>query len=277
MVKESGKNNFFRRRYVAPALAAVAGLSLTVAIACSGDITDTISPTTTPSTPTSGLESVVQEEIITYDMAKNDESLRQEYLNQVLMDRSKHGDKMWNAFANLIYDPEFDLLATEYGDKGLHDVANRLRAFADEDFIPLMGGLYTGENGVPLDIHVSRDAFEVTQSEDELFTVLDNESVNADLYFSGNIYLIELEEDLNLNSDYLFNLALEVLGYEKEFYNIEIGIRKVSPGFLRGVDAPAKSAYAELLQFSRLNNDDGKFAKAVIDAIESRPTLKYFK
>ena len=136
---------------------------------------------------------------------------------------------------------------------------------------------YFGKKGVPLPVYVSKYAFEVTNIGDDLLAILDNESVNAQLLHKEWSHLpLNIPRDKEM-SPYMFALMSEVLSFEKEFYNIETGIRNVSPDFLRGVINPAKSVYKQLELAATLNNNDAEFARGVLEAVELRPTLKYFK
>ena len=273
------KPNFFRAGYLIPATVAIGvGIAAVIVATNVNDSTDVHVPTATPVTHESQLESVIQEEIITYGRAKQDESLRQAYLNQIFANRDEYGDEEWNSFAGLVYDPEFKLHDSEFERRGIDPKAKRLEGYSEEaGFIGLMRVLYFGEKGVPLAVHVSKHTFEVTKLEDDIFAILDNESVNAHILHKERVHLpLNIPRDREM-SDYMFTLISEVLSFEKEFYNIETGKRDVSQDFLRGVFNPARAVYKQLEQAAAMNNDDALFARGVLEAISLRPTLKYFK
>ena len=275
--KKVKNTNFFGARYLIPLAAGLAGIGIVAAVVATniGDSSDIYAPTATPVTQESQLEDMMQEETIDYDMAKQDKNLREAYLNQLFVNRSQYGDEAWNSFAGIVYDPDFKMYDSEFERRGIKPKI--LEGYGDREDAFALAHVYFDKVGIPQRVYISKHAFEMTNLEDDLLAILDNESINAQLLHKERSHLsLNIPRDREMSS-YMFALISEVLSFEKEFYNIETGKRNVSPEFLNGVLGPAKSLYEQLEQVASMNNGDSGFARGVLEAVSSRPTLKYFK
>ncbi|MBI2581409.1 hypothetical protein HYV85_06445 [Candidatus Woesearchaeota archaeon] len=234
-----------------------------------------VQPTATPVTSNSSLESIVAEQI-TFEAAKGDESLRQAYLNQLFLQREQLGDDSWLSFDSFIYDPKLELLGAAYKKRGIKPTT-LVQGYEETTpgFKALMATPYFGVQGVPLETHVSSTAFGIAQSQGEILSLLDNESSTAHLFHKGEIHM-EVKQPSVINPD-MFSLISELLSFEKQFYNIETGRRSVSESFIAKFRSPARLLYKKVEMAALGKGPDAEFARYAIEAIQNRPTLKYFK
>ena len=123
---------------------------------------------------------------------------------------------------------------------------------------------------------VGKNAFDYCNSEDEFLSVLDNEASSALLWETGKMHFQIGTRETPKDMDNFFR-AVELISFDLQFSRILEGKRKVSQLFIDRLAAPARDIYSEYEKLSKEDSPDGRYAKAVVEAIRERPTIKYFE
>ncbi len=221
-----------------------------------------------------GLEQVVE---VSFDQARNNLSSRQEYLDQLFKRKDRVGVEGWESFAGFVYvnDPaEYDRMMKEKG-----SVDERIPEYSpssSKGLIRFIGTPFLGQREVPLTSYFFNDVFNYCLTEDELLSCLDNESFHAFMFHKGKAHIKTDLPDKNPPSQLVFDLMSELYSFEKQFFNIESGKRKVRKEFVELFFPVAKVLYQRLLEIASQEDRDGAFARAIQQVLESRPTLPYF-
>lgn len=213
---------------------------------------------------------------ISFEQAKNTADLRQSYLNQLFKKKDSVGVEGWDSFASFVYDPNFSELTKLQIRKGGNN-ASRINEYSPENgLIRLISTPYFGERNVPLSSYFDKAAFKFCQTEDELLSCLDNESFHAHIFHTGKAHISTELPDKDSSPQLIFDLMSELYSFEKQFFFIELGKRKVRREFIEMFLLPANKLYQKLLIIAEQNDREGAFAKFIKQALESRPTIQYF-
>lgn len=272
MPKSKGRASI-NLKYVLPAALAI-GIGVLFVSGTAQDVYQLASPTATPVTYQSGLEVKVKE--ISLEMAKRNEHLRQAYLNQLFTNRNNYGIEGWDYFDAFIYDPDLKIKADleRAGKKQQVIEGYEASPFQDTAMLTLRKGLH---EHTP--VYVARLAFDSAYVDDDFRSMLDNEAFNAVQEWNGYLDVSKFGiKDSTEPSDKLFRYLSELLSYENQFHEIETGSRKVSLKFLDSEVKTSKRLYSGFLRFSETAvAPDRRLCREIIDLLEARPTIKYFK
>ncbi len=212
-----------------------------------------------------------------FDMAKANEAVRQQYLDTIFADQQKYGVPGWDSFACLVYDPVFERMGAELRRRGVVK-KDRVEGYSPgAGLVRWMSTPYFGEKGMKLATYVGKAAFEQLEREDDLLSALDHESFHAQVFHKGNIHFSMRQPKGGKMSQFIFDLMSEVCGFEKQFYYIETGYRKVSKSMLDRCIPMARMLYSKLENVALQETTEGEFARGLIEAIQSRPTARYFR
>ena len=230
-------------------------------------------PQYTP-TASSQLETKVQ---ISFEMARQREELRQPYLDQLFSQRETLGVPGWDSIEGVVYDPDEKKMQAEFERKGMVD-HKKIKGYQPNgtSLLRIASTPYFGQTGVKSKTYLTRDAFRLLANEDEILSALDNESAHAQVVHKNTLHISLNTPDRDM-SPAMFELGIEVLSFEKQFYYMETGKRKTTKGFADRMKDPARTLYKLLVEKTRIQNEDTDFAVAIVQAIESRPTAKYFR
>jgi len=251
-------------------------------------------------TPSSVLE---QKVIVSFEQAKSNENLRQEYIQQkaislILNLELQHNTKLVN---KVVYDPQYRQLdeVCQEAIKIYSDDPRKVAYFRNN----LLGNNYhriisdskclgvtilsTADfaQGEASNIYVPKELFdaELIASEDELLSVLDHELYHTIVNNKG----LPLKNDVRAKYDIIsFEVTglsldltaawLEVVAYNSQLENIENGTRKVRPVFRQRLINSYNRQYQIVKSFADVNDDsfDSRFANALIDSLTYHPGPK---
>lgn len=121
--------------------------------------------------------------------------------------------------------------------------------------------------------YISEVSFQLA-SEDEFRSVLDHESYHAVWGQKGLLGLKRPVREDEIASKKISGLAFELLSFDYQYVQIREGKRKVSYKFVRNVGIGYLSLRRDLEKISKEDSNDGRFAKLVLDSLQ---TEKYIK
>lgn len=263
-------NSYKKRNYTIPVVAGTAA-ALTLAIAgwyAMGKGDESIPTQVDPSAETSPLEKIAYEE------ARKNPSLRQAYCNQVYENRAIHGDKAWDSFLSIEYDPGFKRLDAKR--KELGSTMEAKSAYGSHpDSVTLANSIWLYGHGHKNHTWISEMAFKLCETQDEFFSLLDNEASSTYLREKGKMHF-RLKQPKFEDIDNFYK-TVEVISFDLQFSKILEGKRKVRRSHLMDYTTNAKELFSSLKQLAKSDHPDSQQAQAVIDAIRQRPTIQYFE
>lgn len=219
-------------------------------------------------------------EQITFEQAKLNHSLRQQYLDQVLENKDKIGEGTWYSFERLIYDPNFEKLE-EYS----RSVGNSEKSTIEKTGITKVSEtgyagtiLITKEKGKKYPSFYHERCFS-NLTEEELLSCIDKESSIAYMSASRKLpgYLYERGFKYKFTgkeSTETFDLCIEAIGYDMQVQIIIAGRRKINKWFEQGIIKAYYKIYEKLKEISEQNKEDSDLAKEVIKALGYTPKKK---
>lgn len=222
--------------------------------------------------PQSNDDSISSLEKIAFQEAVSDPSLRQTYLNQIYEGRNKYGGIVWNSFLSIEYDPKFKRLEEKRNQMGLPSQSKSMYRNKGNS-VALANSMWLYPHGQKNHTWISDDAFKYCKTEDDLFSLLDNEASSTYLRETGNIH-IRLPQPSDPD---VMVTAVELLSFDYQFTQILNGRRKVSADFMLSFIPPAKELFSYFKDLSTSNHPDNLVAKSIVDTFRSRPTIQYFE
>jgi len=216
----------------------------------------------------------------TYEDAVSIEAARQACLDR-LVARESERFKEYKSFNAVIYDPGFRIMnkgasrkTTTREGYGLRIKGIRARAFATTDIV---------KRGTKPNCYVDSICFDPNfiTSEDELLSLLDNESSHAHESATNQLKI----KSTGINIDYenkvlayvyekepkLAKKASELFSFDLQFQRIISGERKVSDKFIGGMISYYRALYDHFKSLSKEKSIQGDFAKIILNSQNVSP------
>ena len=205
---------------------------------------------------------------ISFKEAKNadNESLRQDYLNQIVAQESKHLIG-WKCFGRVIYDRGFKMYENDSGKKNGEDRVYGHNVPKGKKFVSV-ACTYIRDLRKEPNCYVSEWAFSsIVQSEDDLKFLLDNEAAHAYMAKMGHLP-IRFRYKKGLLSDEMMKKAGELFSFDYQFNLLLTGRRIVSKSLKNKCEETYKPLYFEFKKLSEKSDYEGEFAKAVMQSLK---------
>ncbi|MBW2966024.1 hypothetical protein KY342_02895 [Candidatus Woesearchaeota archaeon] len=182
----------------------------------------------------------------------DNEAYVQRYLDRLLEKEAKQ-TKTWQGLERIVYKPQFSEEEEKVKTYGDIEEGKQLQALA-----------YTkGKKGERSKCFISKRLLRHARSEDELKSMIDNESFHA--YATLILRLPFTIKETGDESKDVVLLALETMSFDYQFQLIDKGKRKVRHEFATKFGKEYHNVYNNLKRISKVDSIDGRYAKAILD------------
>ncbi|MBR9691519.1 hypothetical protein GOV06_01920 [Candidatus Woesearchaeota archaeon] len=215
---------------------------------------------------------------ISFEQAVRNEHWRQSYLEQLVEEEAKV-EEFWTGFGRIVYDPNFKIHDEETGrntNMGNNEAYGRIKVSKGKISVPI-AKTYVEEKGKKPPVYFCHLGFrkDIVSCEDELKSLLDNEAFHAyetmtrkvPLKIKSELSEEEVDKILKSASGDIPRLALELLSFDYQYYNILKKKRVVSKNFVDKFMRSYFGLYREFEELSDKESNNGKFAKLVFSSL----------